>query len=139
MTRVDFYVASGAGQLARLEVAARLSDKARRRGHRLFIHASSEDEAIALDEVLWSFRPTSFVPHSLAADDASAEVVIGWASEPTDHNDVLINLALAPPPFFSRFQRVAEIVTQENQGLEALRNSWRFYKDRGYPLQKHDL
>jgi len=48
-------------------------------------------------------------------------------------------LTIGAPPFFSRFERVAEIVTQDPQFLEALRNSWRFYKDRGYPLHKHDL
>lgn len=139
MTRVDFYVARESGQAARLDVAARLCDKARGRGHRLFIHAGDEAEAKALDDLLWSFRPASFLPHELVSIDPRADIAIGWGDEPEDHSDVLVNLALAPPPFFSRFERVAEIVTQESDGLEALRNSWRFYKDRGYPLQKHDL
>jgi DNA polymerase-3 subunit chi len=46
---------------------------------------------------------------------------------------------LAPPSFFARFERVAEVVTQDENSLQALRDAWRHYKDRGYPLTKHDL
>ena len=139
MTRVDFYVVSDASPEARLQVAARLTEKAQRQGHSLFINTSSESEAEALDELLWTFRPASFIPHQRASESAQGPVILGWGQEPEGHDDVLINLALIQPAFFSRFQRVAEIVTQDVTALEAMRNAWRFYKDRGYPLQKHDL
>ena len=58
---------------------------------------------------------------------------------PDTHNDLLINLQLEIPAFFSRFQRVAEVVTQDPESLAALRRSWTFYKERGYQLEKHDL
>ena len=139
MTRVDFYVVSDAGADARLKVAARLADKARGRGHRLFIHTADEQQARQLDDLLWSFPAASFLPHGLADTACDEDIVIGWGQEPHGHDDVLINLAIGAPAFFSRFQRVAEIVTQDPQFLEALRKAWRFYKDRGYPLHKHDL
>lgn len=139
MTRIDFYVVADANPSARIEVAARLADKARGRGHRLYINASCEAEADQLDELLWSYRPTSFLPHQTVRDGFSGSIVVGWGHEPMEHDDVLINLALAPPPFFSRFHRVAEVVNQNPGDLEAMRDAWRFYKDRGYPLQKHDL
>lgn len=139
MTRVDFYVVSSAGPDARLEVAVRLADKAWARGHRLFIHTADEAEARRLSQLLWTFRPASFLPHGLACASGGEAIQIGWGQEPEGHDDVLINLTIGAPPFFSRFERVAEIVTQDPQFLEALRNSWRFYKDRGYPLHKHDL
>lgn len=139
MTRVDFYVVSDAGPDARLNVAARLIDKAFGRGHRLFVNAADEAQARHLDDYLWSFRAASFVPHCLADQTGEAPVVIGWGQEPAGHDDVLINLAMGAPEFFSRFQRVAEIVTQDAGHLDALRDAWRFYRDRGYPLKKHDL
>lgn len=139
MTRVDFYVVSDAGPDAVLRVAARLTDKARASGHRLFIHAASEAQAEQLDQLLWSFRPGSFVPHARADQDPTEAVVIGWGQDPGEHNDVMINLAGEAPPFFSRFARVAEVVTADEQQREAQRAAWRFYRDRGYPLHKHDL
>jgi DNA polymerase-3 subunit chi len=139
MTRVGFYVVQAADQGQRLQVAARLADKAFQQGHRIFINAADEAQARSLDELLWSFRPASFLPHGLQGQEHSDTIAIGWGQEPLDHNDLLINLQLDIPPFFSRFQRVAEVVTQDPDSLQALRESWKFYKERGYQLEKHDL
>ena len=71
MTRVGFYVIQQAGEARRLQVAARLADKAFQRGHRIYIHARDQDQARALDTLLWGFRPSSFLPHGLAGDPGS--------------------------------------------------------------------
>ena len=139
MTRVGFYVVQAAARQERLLVAARLADKAFARGHRIFINAADEDQARRLDELLWSFRPASFLPHGLLGEELADTIAIGWGQEPTRYNDLLINLQLGIPPFFSRFKRVAEVVTQDPDSLAALRRSWTFYKERGYQLEKHDL
>ena len=139
MTRVDFYVVKSSGAEARLSVAARLTEKALGRGHRVFINCDSRDQLDTLDDYLWRFKPSSFVPHCPASSDAGEQVVLGFEDVPGSHNDVLFNLALAPPSFFARFERVAEVVTQDEDSLQALRDAWRHYKDRGYPLTKHDL
>ena len=139
MTRVGFYVVHAAEQGQRLHVAARLADKAFAQGHRIFINAVDEAQARELNDLLWSFRPSSFLPHGLQGEDHSDNIAIGWGQEPLDHNDLLINLQLEIPAFFSRFNRVAEVVTQDPDSLQALRRSWTFYKERGYQLEKHDL
>ena len=139
MTLVGFYVVQTSDPGQRLRVAARLADKAFQRGHRIFIHATDEAQATELNELLWSFRPASFLPHGLHGQEHSESIAIGWGQEPDNHNDLLINLQLEIPSFFSRFARVAEVVTQEPDSLAALRKSWTFYKERGYQLEKHDL
>ncbi len=139
MTRVGFYVVKAADQAQRLQVAARLADKAFQRGHAIFINAVDESQARALDELLWSFRPASFLPHGLYGEEQSEMIAIGWGQEPEGHSDLLINLQLEIPGFFSRFRRVAEVVTQDPESLMALRRSWTFYKERGYQLEKHDV
>jgi DNA polymerase-3 subunit chi len=139
MTRVGFYVVQAAEPGQRLSVAVRLADKAFQQGHRIFINAADEAQARSLDELMWSFRPSSFLPHGLHGQEHADTVAIGWGQEPHNHSDLLINLQLEIPSFFSRFQRVAEVVTQDPDSLEALRASWTFYKERGYQLEKHDL
>ena len=139
MTRVGFYVVQEAGPGQRLNVAARLVDKAFAQGHRVYINAVDKPQAQALNELLWSFRPASFLPHDLNGGDHAEQIAIGWGQDPGQHSDLLINLQLEIPPFFSRFGRVAEVVTQDEASLAALRKSWVFYKDRGYQLEKHDL
>ena len=139
MTKVGFYVVQAANPEQRLLVAARLADKAFKRGHQVFVNATDEAQAKALDELMWSFRPSSFLPHGLAGEAHSEDIAIGWDNDPRSHNDLLINLKLEIPKFFSRFNRVAEVVTQDAESLAILRKSWVFYKDRGYQLEKHDL
>jgi len=139
VTRVGFYVVQSNDYGQRLHVAARLADKAFAQGHRIYINAPDENQARELDQLLWSFRPSSFLPHGLEGQEHSESIAIGWGQEPSSHNDLLINLDLEIPKFFSRFHRVAEVVTQDPNSLAALRKSWSFYKERGYQLEKHDL
>jgi DNA polymerase-3 subunit chi len=139
MTLVGFYVVQATDASDKLRVAARLVDKAVQQGHRVFINTADEAQARQMDELLWSYRPASFLPHGISGEEHSENIAIGWGQEPGNHDDLLINLKLAVPEFFSRFHRVAEVVTQDAKSLEVLRESWRFYKSRGYQLEKHDL
>lgn len=139
MTRVGFYVLQAAAPDKRLQVAARLAEKAFHRGHAIFINCDSQSQATKLDDLLWRFRPDSFLPHGLIGSDTAEHIAIGWAQDPQEHDDLLINLDLVVPVFFSRFHRVAEVVTQDPQSLEALRASWAFYRERGLALEKHDI
>lgn len=139
MTRVGFYVVQASAPAERLQVAVRLADKAFTQGHRIFINAVDEQQARELDQLLWSYRPAGFLPHGLHGSDNAKEVAIGWGQEPDQHNDLLINLQLEIPSFFSRFTRVAEVVTQDPDSLASLRASWTFYRERGYQLEKFDI
>ena len=52
---------------------------------------------------------------------------------------MIVNLDREQPTYFSRFERMVEIVEGEEEDLEAGRRRWKFYKDRGYLLSRHDL
>lgn len=142
MTRVDFYILEASGAESRLPFACRLADKAYQQGHRVHLHTPSAALAQRLDQLLWTFRQDSFLPHALVDDptaDVDAPVGIGCRDAPWPDATVLINLDLTVPIFFSRFERVIEIVTQDEPTRLAARESFRFYRDRGYPLESHDL
>ena len=139
MTEVDFYILQDAEPETRPTFACRLTEKAFRQGHRLYIHTEDAASAQQMDQLLWQFRAQSFLPHGLADGERDDPIVIGCADNPGDHADVLINLALRVPDFVGRFQRVAEVVTQAPQIREPLRQSARYYKDRGYPVKFNKL
>lgn len=139
MTQIDFYVLKASDHLAALHYCCRLTEKAFRAGHRVYIHVSDAQEASQLDDMLWSFRPDSFVPHEVFDGQGTADVAIGYGDSPGDHMDVMVNLALDTPAFFSRFKRLGEVVYQNPERLQALRSRWKAYKDSGYPLKKHDV
>ena len=51
---------------------------------------------------------------------------------------MLVNLHAEPPPFFSRFERLAEIVGVDDAAA-AGRERYKFYRERGYELRAHDM
>jgi len=139
MTQVDFYILPSADPLARLDFACKLSEKAWRLGHRVYIHCSDAAQRDDLDARLWRFKGESFVPHGAAKDDQDAPVVLGLGDDPGPHQVLLINLDLRIPDFFKRFARVAEVVVEDPTIRLAARESFRFYREQGYPLQDHRL
>lgn len=138
MTKVDFYILQSG---SRENTACKLIEKAYSLGHRIYVHAGSEDQLTKVDNLLWTFRAGSFIPHQLYQSDSNEDspVQLGTHDAPNIDSDVLINLATDVPLFFSRFQRVAELVGPDEQGKELGRQHFQFYRDRGYSLNTHNL
>ena len=141
MTRVDFYVLPDGAPSSRERFACRLADIAYRRGQRVYVFAQSKDQARALDNLLWTFQAGSFVPHDLHPSESAAHtpILIGHDGVPDDGHGVLINLAESVPNFFSRFERLAEVVNQDASIKHSGRERFRFYRDRGYALETHTM
>jgi len=139
MTRIDFYILTDTSGVTRELYACRIAEKASQMGRKVFMHSESAEQSQRVDDMLWNFRAGSFVPHSLHGNGSTSGVTIGHDMEPIDNTDVLINLAQTAPVFFSRFERVAEIVDQAPQNKDSARERFRFYRDRGYELQHHNI
>ena len=139
MTQVDFYVLPESAPKSRTLFACRLAEKAFALGHRVFVHAPGEGAAREVDELLWTFWDRSFIPHCRADEDADAPVHIGGGPEPAGDYHLLINLGAQVPSFVERFARVAEVVDRDETRKAEGRERFRFYKDRGYPLETHKL
>lgn len=141
MTQIDFYVLQDESVEAQHHFACRLIEKAVRQGNRVLLATKDADETQQMNSALWSFRPDAFVPHALDGDTNAeqAPVLISHQGDDASHHDVLVNLRLDIPEQFSRFQRLAEIVIQDQQVLNNSRKSYSFYKSRGYPVATHKL
>jgi DNA polymerase-3 subunit chi len=139
MTQIDFYLLPRDGSLTVQMAVGRIAEKAVSRGHQIFVQVQDEQRGKLLQESLWTFRATSFLPHAIMGSEDGEPLVIGWEEPPPEQQDVLINTAGTVPGHFARFGRLAEIVDADDATLAASRNAWRFYRDRGYPLAKHDL
>ncbi len=141
MTEVDFYLLKDDSPHGRAQFACRLADKAYRLGNRIFIHTESADQTQQLDKLLWTFQQNSFVPHGVyqIGQDDPPPVQLAHDAEPDAGNQVLINLAADVPVFFSRFERVAELVNDNADVRQQGRKRYTFYKDRGYTLRTHEI
>ena len=137
MTSIDFYTHCA----DRLEVAARLVVKAWAQHGSVRVLTPGEDGTAELDARLWRLPPTGFLPHCRLASPLAAEtpIVVDHALVHEGPAAVLINLHPSPPPFFSRFERLVEIVGVGDGDTAAGRERWRFYKERGYALRSHNL
>ncbi len=141
MTRISFYLLQDAQPQARLLTACRLAEKVYQSGSQLYVHAVDEAQTQQLNQLLWTFRQGSFIPHERAdQDDETSPILIGHTPQPPPRiNDVLLNLAIEVPVFFSRFERVLEVVGSQAEEREQARSRFRFYRDRGYELETHEL
>ena len=138
---ITFYVLAGTDVGERLHTACRIISKAFQQKHIIYVHARDKAEAEQLDELLWTFRAESFIPHHLVGDGPTPPpaVRIGWQQIPAEARDVLINLSADAPEPPNRFRRIIEIVGGDEPMREAARNHWRQYKQQGYPVTSHNL
>lgn len=137
MTQIDFYTQAG----DRLHTACRLAAKARSHGLRVTLYCPDHDTATRLDRLLWTVPATGFLPHCTPDDRLAAvtPVLIDTTGETHLHDEMLINLHAEWPAFFSRYQRLAEIVSGDDADRAQARSRYKFYRDRGYAIRTHDL
>ena len=139
--RIDFYVLPDQRDNGRALLACRLADKAYNLGHTVYLLTASEAQAAALDDLLWTFRQDSFIPHErypLTGAERSP-VLVGAASLAAVEAQVLINLTDAFPEGFERFERVVELVDQHPDVLAKSRERFRQYRERGFIPESHKL
>jgi DNA polymerase-3 subunit chi len=144
VTRIDFYVLPEAGDGdTPVMTVCKLCDKAAAQGLRVYVNAPDPALAEDFDGALWSFRQGGFVAHERFAGGALEAplppVLIGAAEPPETHHGVMMNLGSDVPPFFSRFERVVEIVGGDAAQRAKSRERFKFYRDRGYELKTHNL
>jgi DNA polymerase-3 subunit chi len=139
--RVDFYLLSNNQPQAGWLVACRLLEKACQRNHRVFVYCENHDDAMLLDELLWTYKDDSFIPHNLQGEgpEPPPAVQIGYDGEPRGFNDILINMATTIPPFHTRFRRIMEIVLDNDAAKEISRQHYREYRAKRFDLHTHPM
>ena len=137
MTQIDFYFHVE----NKLQTACALSAKACARGMRVLAFCADADAGMKFSRLLWTAQAVSFIPHCAPGDPLAAvtPVIVDHDGSNPPHDEVLINLRATLPPFFSRFQRLIEIVSLDEEDRSHARARFKFYRDRGYAIQSHDL
>ena len=145
MTKVDFYT----GSSDKLRTACQLSHKAMQNGLKTVISLPDAASCEALDRLLWHYPETAFIPHCRSdAEEADSSPVLSMSKWPVlldyngdtfPHHDLLISLRGECMPFFSRFDRLIEIIGTDQEDSRLGRERYKFYRDRGYELSHVDL
>ncbi|MBF0107988.1 MAG: DNA polymerase III subunit chi [Magnetococcales bacterium] len=100
--------------------------------------AADATQAVRWDDLLWTGRIDSFLPHgSCVGDDASVHPIL-LCLEPSDINGATL-LILVHGRFaeeFSRFDMVLDFVTDQTPaGLQSSRDRYRRYRDAGCRME----
>jgi len=141
VAQVDFYVLRSDRAGGAAKVACKVAEKAWQQGLRVYVHTASEGEAMHLDELLWTFRQDSFVPHSLATASGAEDeaVIIGCDLSAGRGRQVLVNLCATLPTETTGFERIAEVVGNDETSRTAARTRYLAYRSHGHELKHHDL
>lgn len=143
MTSIDFHVLPAQARRQHDVCVCELVERAWQAGRQVYVHCLDDDMATSLDELLWTFHDTSFVPHALVGTPDATQanvllgVLLGSAPAAPEGMDTLVNLHPEVPGFFSQFERVIETTGHDDHTRQLARERYRFYKDRGYLLAMH--
>ena len=137
MTQIDFYT----NVTDKLGTACRIVAKAYGLKHRVVVYCADAESAQKIDRLLWTTPATGFVPHCAASSPLAAltPVIIEHDGAEPLHDELLLNLRNEWPAFFSRFERLIEIVSVDDEDRQHARERYKFYRDRGYEIRTHDL
>ncbi len=145
MPRIDFYIISDdTNPEPCLRLACRLTEKIWHMGHRIYLLTDTPETTERLDRLMWTFRQNSFLPHETQGNEEPNElppILIGHEPEPPGtYTEVLINLTSRVPDFYPRFDRIAEIIDQNDENSRVSgRERFRHYRQQGDELESHNV
>ena len=139
MARVDFYILSSNDSPEHFSCG--LISKAWQSGSPVYIHVDNEAGAQAIDDLLWTYRDISFLPHELLSQQQTSDspVSIGYAANYEDDKSVMLNLSQRVPAFSNQFERILEIVGGDQHRRQQARQRYKHYRDHGYELYDHKI
>ncbi|NCV84300.1 MAG: DNA polymerase III subunit chi [Oxalobacteraceae bacterium] len=123
-----------------MSYACRLIRKAQVANTKLVVLAEDREQLNNIDSLLWTFSEQDFLPHVIAGDSLAAQtpiILTDDCEKALPHHHALVNLSRRTPEFFARFERMFELVSNDEQDLVAGRERYKYYQERGYPLTHH--
>ena len=142
MTEIDFYLLNSEDWQ---HFCCRLIAQVYSRGHQIDCLLADPQSVSELDDALWCFHTSSFIPHIVmpaAKIAAFSPIRLATTSEAIKNGnpkDVLINLRAEIADGFNQFKRVAEIVPNIDSVKSEARRRFRQYQHRGHRLRTHQI
>jgi len=125
---------------SRMEVrACEIAEGLYAKGGSLLIIAEDDKQAERLDDLLWTFKPDSFVPHGISsgsADEADQPVLITTANERLKKRNSLLMMDYLEAELVGQFPHAVHLVVVDNpERLVASREYWTQLKEAGFTLR----
>ena len=135
-SRIDFYLLKTTTYDLELAFICRLIEKAYSKGFCVFVLAADKEEAKIIDNKLWTFRPDSFIPHTVINENNRKNniehpVIIGDRITNVVKGSVLISMNSNLMPESTLFSRVCHIIPNDEQYKENARYLYKQYRTQG--------
>jgi DNA polymerase-3 subunit chi len=114
-----------------------LVEKALGTGRRVLILTGSQARTEALDDLLWTYNPNSFLPHGTARDGNAAlqPVWLTDADENPNNAQILFLVDHARSPLVATMERCLVVFDgRDDAAVAQARMAWKDYKALGYAL-----
>jgi DNA polymerase III subunit chi len=140
---INFYVLPTESSQERYLFACKLIEKAYRSGVFAYVLTDSLEQSQLIDDLLWTFRAGSFIPHQIytGGEVVSVEntVLIGSSNPPEHWQNTLINLSSQCPQNFQQAERILEILDNSEETKTVGRNRYRQYQQAGTEITTHKM
>ncbi|MBN67073.1 MAG: DNA polymerase III subunit chi [Rickettsiales bacterium] len=115
----------------------KLMEKALKGGYRMVIMTDSQHKAESLNELLWTYEPSRFLPHG-GVDDAQPEeqpIYITYRPENPNNANVLV---VTDGSMVEQLEGIVKMLDmfdgRDDAQVQSARKRWKNYKDAGYTL-----
>mgnify|MGYP006266351385 CR=1 FL=1 len=129
MTEVFFYHLE---RSAPEEVLPSLLEKTLARGWRALVKLGSREELDAVDELLWSYRDDSFLPHGESGPDHPVLLGLTDTAENGAEAAFLMPGVTMPPQAMRGFSRC--VLMFRPGGADGARAQWRILREEGFDV-----
>lgn len=135
MSNVSFYILESNNINDLYKTIVQLSIKAYEADNQVLIYSNHTALLAKIDDYLWTFSPTIFIPHVLIQSDDEADdidpIILADFEPQAPKKDLLIQLADNPLPNFNDYNRIIEILYSEPEYLAKGRERFKFYRQHG--------
>jgi DNA polymerase-3 subunit chi len=100
----------------------------------------SAEQSRIIDDLLWTFRAGSFIPHQVYTGeppDVEQVILIGSVNPPESWQKVLFNLSSHYPDVGPQTERILEILDNSETTKAAGRDRYRRYQQSGIKVITH--
>jgi DNA polymerase-3 subunit chi len=140
MKKADFYILDGNQEQDRQLFLCKLLNRILQAKHAIYLYCIDEEHAHATSQLLWQFSETSFLANKLVTQELKAPISIGWPEQHHfEHCGVIVNLSEHIPTDAQSFERIAEIVIQQNESLQGSRERYKTYRSAGFEISHNDM
>lgn len=142
MPDISFYILPTESLQERNLFACKLIEKAYRSGVACYVLMDDAGQSQRFDDLLWTFRAGSFVPHQLydgQTPEFTNVTLIGHQAPPEGWRHTVLNLSAQCPANFQALGRILEILDNGETTKAAGRQRYRHYQQAGIEIATHKL